>query len=174
MIVAIDAVARQAGDLEHLALDVALGGLDAVDHGLGLYLAKLELVLVDLDDLVGVEHVVIGARCTVPARWARLITGVERAWIDRVDDDAVVAGGDEIVDRCDLRRRIVADRNHLEFGELGLVFRARAPGLGREDGGEPPVVADIAVDQRDLVGWLLGGILDGLGVVGRRAKHSGR
>ena len=126
VVVAIDAVARQAGDFEHLAGDVALGGLDAVDHGLRLHPAELELILVDLHDLVGIEHVVEGDEHG-PGALRALHDRVERGGIDRVDDDRVVTGGDVVVDGRDLRGRIVADRDHLEVGRAAWRCRAGRP-----------------------------------------------
>ena len=154
MVVAVDRVARQAAYLEDLALDLALRLLDGVDDGLGLDGTELVLILVDLHDLVGVEHVVEGHEHGARALGA-LDYRVEGRWVHRYDADAVVAGGDEVVDRGDLGGRVVADRDDLEFGELILVLRTRRPRLGRLDRGRAPVIPGIAVDEGDLVGRVL-------------------
>ena len=109
------------------------------------------------------------ATSTTPASLARLITGAEGGRVLRVDDDGVVAGIDEVVDRRDLRRHVLAGRDDLEFLELGGDVRLRCIGLGGLDHLDAPGVGDIAVGQRDPVGAFLLRILEELG--SRRPWH---
>ncbi|MFT3834191.1 MAG: hypothetical protein QM711_12855 [Micropruina sp.] len=110
------------------ALDLALGLLDRVDHGLRLHGAKLELVFVDLNDGVGVEHVVEGHENGAGLLGALDDRGEGRR-VDGDEGDRVVAGGDEVVDGGDLGGAIVADRDDGEFLELGLLSGRAAQAL---------------------------------------------
>ena len=80
--------------------------------------AEALLVDVDVDRLLGVENVVEGDEHDAGVLGA-LDHRLEGRRVLRVDDDRVIAGIDEVVDRGDLRRHVLAGRDDLEFLELG-------------------------------------------------------
>ncbi len=116
-----------------------------------------------------VSIVLSKATSTTPAWLARLHDRLEGGRVLRVDDDRVIAGIDEVVDRRDLRRDILAGRDDLELLQHLLDVRLIGIGLGGLDHLDAPGIADEAVGQRDPVGAGLLGVLEELGL--RRPRH---
>ena len=156
-------VDRGAGDAAHLEDLAAVG--DVLDQPVAPELAQALLVDVDVDGVGGVEDVVEGDEDD-----ARLLGALDdRAEGGRVlgvDDDGVVAGVDEVVDRRDLRRHVLAGGDDLELRELRGDVGLRGVGLGGLDHLDAPGVGDVAVGQRDPVGAFLLRELEELGVGG--------
>ena len=154
-------VDRRAGDAAHLEDLAAIGNV--LDQPVGPQDAQSLLVDVDVDGVLGVQCVVEGDQDD-----ARLLGALddrrEGGRVLGVDDDGVIAGIDEVVDRRNLGRHILAGRDDLEFLELGRDFRLRRVGLGRLDHLDAPGVGDVAVGKGDPEGAFLLGILEELGI----------
>jgi hypothetical protein len=123
------------------------------------------LVDVNVDRVLGVEGVV--ERDEHYACFLRSFDDrLERFRILGVSHDRVVTGIDEVVDRGDLRRDVVAGRDDLEFLELGGDFGLRRVGFGCLDHLDAPGVGHESVGEGDAVRPFLGGELEVLGLVG--------
>ena len=120
-----------------------------------------------------VSSVLSKATRMTPAALARLMTGPKAVGFCAVDDDGVIAGVDEIVDRRNLRRHVLAGGDDLEFLELGRDSRLRRISFGRLDHLNAPGVGDIAVRERNAERTFLGGVFEELGVGGPRREALG-
>ena len=161
-------VDRGAGNAAHFENLAALGQM-AVEPFRPID-AKALLVDVDVDRILGVENVVEGDEHHARGVGA-LDDWLERFWILRVNDNRVVAGIDEIVDRGDLGRDVFAGRDDLEFLELGGDVRLIRIGLGRLDHLNAPGVGDEAVGERDAIGPFLAAYLKNLVLSDHGVKH---
>ena len=121
-----------------------------LDQPVGPEHAEALLVDVDVDRVLGVEDVVEGDEDDAGFLGA-LDHRAEGRRVLGVDDDGVIARVDEVVDRRDLRRHVLAGRDDLEFLELGGDVGLRGIGLGGLDHLDAPGVGDVAVGQRDAV-----------------------
>ena len=125
-----------------------------LDQPVGPVGAEALLVDIDVYRILGVENVVKSDEHD---------TGLLRPLDHRpeglgvlgVDDDGIILGIDEVVDRGDLGGDVLAGRHHLEFLELCLDVRLSRIRLGGLDHLNAPEVRDEAVGERDPVGALL-------------------
>ena len=155
--VGVDRGAGDAAHFEHLAaFRQMLGQPVRPQH------AEALLVDIDVDGVLGVENVVEGDQHDAGFLGA-LDDGREGGRVLGVDDDGVIAGIDEVVDRRDLRRHVLAGRDDLEFLELRRHVRLRGIGLRGLDHLDAPGVGDVAIGQRDAVWAFLLGEFEELG-----------
>ena len=155
--IAVDRVAGHAAHFEQLAGV----GRDVAEQPVGHHLAHQVLVFVDLQDLVGIEHVVEGHEHDTGLVGAA-DDGAEGGRIDRDRDDRVVAGIDEVIDRGELRGDVGSGGDDLEFLDERRDLGLSHIGLRRLDHLNAPGVADEAVRQSDTVGPFLLRILEEL------------
>ena len=163
-------VHRGAGHAAHFEDLAAIGHL--VDQPMTPEFAEALLVDVDVDRVLGVENVVEGDKDHAGILGA-LDHGCEGLRVLGVDDDRVVAGIDEVVDRRDLRGHIFAGRDDLEFLQQCRDFRLCCVGFGRLDHLDAPGVGDIAVGESHPERAGLGRELEELGVFGPRHVAGG-
>src|SRR5262249_8899562 len=154
-------VDRGAGHAAHLENLAAIG--DVLDQPVGPQHTQPLLIDVDIDSVLGVEDVVEGDEDHA-GRLRALDHRPERFRVLRVDDDRVIAGIDEVVDRGDLRGDILAGRHDLELLQLRGDIRLGRIGLGRLDHLDAPGIGYEAVRQRDPVWAGLGRVFEELGL----------
>ena len=142
-------VDRGAGDAAHFKDLAAIGQM--LGEPVRPQDAEALLIDIDIDRILRVEDVVEGDEDDAGFLGA-LDTGSEGGWILGVDDDRVIARVDEVVDRRDLCRHVLAGRDDLEFLQLGGDIGLRRIGLGGLDHLDAPGIGDIAIGQRDPVG----------------------
>ena len=118
--IGVDRGAGDAANFEDLA-----AVRDILDQPVAPEHAEALLVDVDVDGVFRVEDVVEGDEHDAGSL-RPLDDRAERLRVLGVDDDRVIAGIDEVVDRGDLRGDVLAGRDDLELLQLGGDFRLSA------------------------------------------------
>ena len=158
-------VHRGAGDAAHFE-DLAAAG-QVLDQPVGPEHAEALLVDVDIDRILGIENVIEGDEDDSGVL-GPLDHGREGLRVLRIDNDRVIAGIDEVVDRADLGGDVLAGRDDLELLQLRRDRGLRGIGLGGLDHLNSPGIGDESVGERDAIWAGLGRVFEELRLLAPR------